>query len=374
MSSSSSHSPRASPSSSPRRSKRDRQDANDDPSETDDEYRLRVYGSTALVAESTTKGNTLESSSRRKGSASVGNGSHTAMRRLSKSMSHEWNRRRQSSVREQLPETSSGWAVLLSILSAAILRYELRLQKSLTRPPLVYGQVTEGPLQKIYECMSKSEESILRRNIQPSLFVGTRGVMASTAAFLLKGPSKSASHLQFREIMTMAGDGAKVAIDWELPWDDGRKSAEALQHEILHGTIQQPVVLILHGLNNNSEFGYVRSMMRTCVERGWVAAGMNLRGCGGLGLATPRGYNGSYTGDIRSVVHSISGRVGEESCIFLVGNSLGANLVTKYLGEEGLSGSLPRTVAGGVALGNPLLMNSSHISLLWSPLMALGKC
>lgn len=60
----------------------------------------------------------------------------------------------------------------------------------------------------------------------------------------------------------------------------------------------------------------------------------------------------------------------------LVCLSAGANLITKYLGEEGLSGSLPKAVAGGVALGNPLVMNSARISLLWSPLMALGakKC
>ena len=52
--------------------------------------------------------------------------------------------------------------------------------------------------------------------------------------------------------------------------------------------------------------------------------------------------------------------------------STGANLITKYLGEEGLSGSLPKAVAGGVALGNPFVMNSARISPIWSPLMALG--
>jgi len=47
-------------------------------------------------------------------------------------------------------------------------------------------------------------------------------------------------------------------------------------------------------------------------------------------------------------------------------------LVTKYLGEEGLSGSLPVAVAGGIALGNPLAMNSSHISPIWSSVLASG--
>lgn len=47
-------------------------------------------------------------------------------------------------------------------------------------------------------------------------------------------------------------------------------------------------------------------------------------------------------------------------------------MITKYLGEEGLSGSLPKAVAGGVALGNPLTINSLECNFPWSPLLALG--
>ena len=136
-----------------------------------------------------------------------------------------------------------------------------------------------------------------RRNIQPSLFVGTRGVMSSSAAYLLGGPSNSDRHLRFREMMRMPLDGAVLAVDWELPHFKNTRATNAQRkHEILHGPIQQPVVLVLHGLNNHAHFGYVRSMMRTCVKRGWVAVGLNMRGCGGVEFQTPRGYNGAYTG------------------------------------------------------------------------------
>ena len=59
--------------------------------------------------------------------------------------------------------------------------------------------------------------------------------------------------------------------------------------------------------------------------------------------------------------------------MFLVGNSLGANLITKYLGEEGLSGTLPKCVKGGVSLANPLHIhskNNNHTPM--SHLMAWG--
>ena len=339
-------------------------EAHDSDNEDDvDEYLERTYGKDAVAEEKQPSNN---------------EGSKVALirrlsRQLSSQISTEFERRRRSSIRENLPQTTYGWAVFLSTISAVALRYELGLQKSLTCPPFVYGQVKEGPLKEIYQEMTKSDSSILRRNIQPSLFVGTRGALSSSAAYLLGGPPKSEHHIRFRETFTIPLDGTQIGVEWELPTDsDGNKSEEARSQEILHGPIRQPVVLILHGLNNHADFGYVRSMMRTCVARGWVAAGMNLRGCGGVRLKTPRSYNGAYTGDIRYVVQSIVGRLDDNSCIFLVGNSLGANLITKYLGEEGLSGSLPKAVAGGVALGNPLVMNSVRISLLWSPLMALG--
>jgi predicted alpha/beta-fold hydrolase len=134
--------------------------------------------------------------------------------------------------------------------------------------------------------------------------------------------------------------------------------------------------LILHGMNNDSSFGYVKSMMRTCTNRGWVAVGMNFRGCAhGLAMSTPRGYSGAYTGDLRFIVQHICARLDSSVAsteLFLVGNSLGANLVCKYLGEEGLSGTLPSQVVGGVALGNPMSINAAKMDPIMSLVLAMG--
>jgi predicted alpha/beta-fold hydrolase len=99
---------------------------------------------------------------------------------------------------------------------------------------------------------------------------------------------------------------------------------------------------------------------------------MNFRGCGGVPLATPRAYNAAYTGDIRCVLWHISARMADGAPMFLVGNSLGASMLTKYLGEEGLAGTLPSCVAGSICLGNPLLMDSQNIKKMVSPILALG--
>lgn len=342
--------------------------ANGPPEESEEAYRLRVYGTIETLNEDAS-GKTK----RRSRSTTT-----TSFRRLSEKVSGELVRRR-SSLQEALPDTTQGWMVLLSVLSSAILGYEINLQKSLTCPPTVFGQFDSGPMKDIYHNIitSKREDSFLLRTIQPSLFVGTRAMMSSAAAFFMGGPRSTKEHVRFREIFTMAADGARIAVDWELPISPSSSSSSALsveqrKNEILRGPIQQPVVLILHGINNDSSFGYVRSLMRACTERGWVAAGMNFRGCGGVPLRTPRGYNGAYTGDLRGVVRSIAHRMGDNSRLFLVGNSLGANILTKYLGEEGLGGTLPKCVAGAVALGNPMRNDSSKFNSIFSSLMALG--
>jgi hypothetical protein len=72
----------------------------------------------------------------------------------------------------------------------------------------------------------------------------------------------------------------------------------------------------------------------------------------------------------RGVVWNLSARMAE-GAQSSVGNSLDSNL-TKYMGEEGLAGTLPSCVAGGICLGNPLFLDSSNVSNVIGPVMALG--
>jgi predicted alpha/beta-fold hydrolase len=176
----------------------------------------------------------------------------------------------------------------------------------------------------------------------------------------------------------MALDGATLALDWEMTAKQQREVLSKKTHKnpkeyVLKGPIVQPVILILHGINNDSNAAYIRALQRTMTDRGYVAVGMNFRGCGGVPLSTPRGYNGAFTGDLRCVVQSIQARLAPNVPIFLVGHSLGANLVAKYLGEEGLSGTLPLCVAGGACLGNPLEIHSkNNMHTPWKQLLAWG--
>ena len=55
-----------------------------------------------------------------------------------------------------------------------------------------------------------------------------------------------------------------------------------------------------------------------------------------------------------------------------MGYSLGANIITKYLGEESLHGTLPKCIGGGAALGNPLHIASNTVSFPWNMILAMG--
>jgi uncharacterized protein len=290
-------------------------------------------------------------------------------------------RRTSSAVWEERPKTPTGWAVLVAVVTSVLFGYELQLQQQLTCPPFVFLQEDDNDphgdkqpllIQTIYELLTQHRDSILSRPIKPSLWVGTRSLVATSLSVVTGIPQDSDNHLRFREIAYMPADGATVALDWEASIDC--HDATNLRESLLMGPIHKPVVLILHGLNNNSSSGYIRSLQRTITNRGHIAVGMNFRGCGGHPLSTPRAYTGAYTGDLRSVIHRIQGRLAsDEIPLFLVGHSLGANLVTKYLGEEGFSGTLPRCIAGGASLANPLEINSKKNTVTpWKQLMAWG--
>ncbi|VEU37925.1 unnamed protein product [Pseudo-nitzschia multistriata] len=378
----------------------------EDEDEDDDTYRLRVYGysgdSEDSSSSATTTKNTLQLSREFVRNINCNKRSRSVRRfskRLSKQLSRSMDRRR-SSIKESLPDTPQGWVVFLSAVASAILAYEVRLQFSLTKPPATFCQLPSGSyVEKIYEQLTgkassslvggKGKDSritnILSKPIQPSLFVGTRGMIASTAAYLQGGPSSSRQNfVRFREIFIMSQDGAQVAVDWEFKGAqkqtanvEGEKNASksevnTSQQEILNGIIRRPVVIILHGINNDSSFGYMKSLSSSFCNRGYVSASVNFRGCGGHRLKTPRGYNAAYTGDLRSLVRQISVRLAENVSIFIVGNSLGANIMTKYLGEEGMAGTLPSCVSGGASLGNPLLIDSKIVRFPFNVLMALG--
>ena len=109
-------------------------------------------------------------------------------------------------------------------------------------------------------------------------------------------------------------------------------------------------VLLAHGLEGSSQSGYMISMAQALVERGFVAHRVNMRSCGGTEHLTPTLYHSGLTGDLLALVRELHSQ--GRGPLFLIGYSLGGNVVLKLAGELGEGG--PELLAGVCAVSTPI--------------------
>jgi len=92
----------------------------------------------------------------------------------------------------------------------------------------------------------------------------------------------------------------------------------------------KPIVVILHGLEGSVESHYVKGIMATIKQRGWIGLLMHFRGCSGRANRLLTAYHSGDTRDITYLANVLEKRY--DSCpLFLVGFSLGGNVVSRYL-------------------------------------------
>lgn len=138
-----------------------------------------------------------------------------------------------------------------------------------------------------------------------------------------------------REIVQMP-DGGVVALDTEdLP--PGRELPQ-----------DAPVLILLPGLTGGSEDSYVQHAVVHAREAGIRAVVFNSRGTSASPVTTAQFYSASFTGDMRCVVGHVAAKY-PDAPLFAAGWSLGANILTRYLGEEGSA----TPVQAAVAMCNP---------------------
>ena len=97
---------------------------------------------------------------------------------------------------------------------------------------------------------------------------------------------------------------------------------------------EHPTVVLWHGIEGSSEGVYMLATARKAFAAGFNVVRMNLRNCGDTEHLTPTLYHGGLTEDLRAVVAELIER-DQLQRIFLVGFSLGGNMVLKLAGEYG---------------------------------------
>ncbi|PWT90294.1 MAG: alpha/beta hydrolase [Blastocatellia bacterium] len=93
-----------------------------------------------------------------------------------------------------------------------------------------------------------------------------------------------------------------------------------------------PTVVVWHGMEGSSKSVYMIAMADKAFRGGFNVVRVNYRNCGGTEHLTPTLYHGGMSSDLRSVLNELI-TLDQLKRIYLIGFSLGGNLVLKLLGE-----------------------------------------
>lgn len=95
-----------------------------------------------------------------------------------------------------------------------------------------------------------------------------------------------------------------------------------------------PTVVLVHGLEGSSESIYMLGTAQKAFRAGFNVLRCNMRNCGGTEHLTPTLYHSGMSNDFRAVLREL---IEEDhlASIFLVGFSMGGNIILKLAGEIG---------------------------------------
>jgi predicted alpha/beta-fold hydrolase len=95
-----------------------------------------------------------------------------------------------------------------------------------------------------------------------------------------------------------------------------------------------PTIVVWHGVEGSTSSNYMQAMAEKGFHSGFNVVRVNFRSCGGTEHLTSTIYHGGLSSDLRAVVEQLIENDGLPG-IYLVGFSLGGNLVLKLAGEYG---------------------------------------
>jgi uncharacterized protein len=116
-----------------------------------------------------------------------------------------------------------------------------------------------------------------------------------------------------------------------------------------------PLVMLIHGLTGCEDSTYMRASACHLLERGHPVLRLNLRGSGPSRERCRFQYHAGRTEDLRAVIGRMDGRTAANG-IVIVGYSLGANMLLKYLGEQGRRAPL----LGAVSISAPIDLKATQ--------------
>ncbi|GIL67640.1 hypothetical protein Vafri_20979 [Volvox africanus] len=167
---------------------------------------------------------------------------------------------------------------------------------------------------------------------------------------ILAAKTRVKPQLRLRREILRTADGGCVALDWE--YIDQEVEQKSLPEDA-------PVLVLLPGLTGGSGDSYILHAMQSARQAGIRAVVFNSRGTADSPVLTPQFYSASYTGDTRAVIAHVGRCYPQSRALLAAGWSLGANILLRYLGEEGAATPL----RAAVSMCNPFNLSVSNQGL-----------
>ena len=174
--------------------------------------------------------------------------------------------------------------------------------------------------------------------------------------------------VNYRRFMMKYPDGGEGALDIVVPTHNPSSYVPKTQlpfvppldthysygkddESLLKSKDDKPMLVALHGLTGGSHESYVRSIVSRLTEKyGFEACVLNSRGCCQSQITTPQLYNGGWTNDISFVMNQLFQMYPNRS-FYMIGFSLGASILTNYIGEQ--NDRISNRVRCAMVFGNP---------------------
>eukprot|EP00268_Persea_americana_P059946 TRINITY_DN741_c1_g1_i6.p1 TRINITY_DN741_c1_g1~~TRINITY_DN741_c1_g1_i6.p1 ORF type:complete len:578 (-),score=85.27 TRINITY_DN741_c1_g1_i6:440-2173(-) len=181
---------------------------------------------------------------------------------------------------------------------------------------------------------------ILRGRYLPTLWLASPHFQTAFLSLLDWAPP-----VEYKRQVFHLPDGGNLALDWLVASDDVKVSGGGAS---LSKDDATPIVVVIPGLTSDSAAVYVKHLAYRIAKRGWNVVVSNHRGLGGVSITSDIFYNAGWTEDLRRVVNYLH-QERPMAPLFAVGTSIGANILVKYLGEDGDN----TPVAGAASICSP---------------------
>ncbi|KIL69730.1 hypothetical protein M378DRAFT_156964 [Amanita muscaria Koide BX008] len=169
--------------------------------------------------------------------------------------------------------------------------------------------------------------------------------------YCVLGDFSRIDHVTYRRKYLRLPDGGTLGLDF-TPTDSLGLSDDT------------PIIVVTHGLTGGSYEAYVRApLSKACAPvadggLGYRAVVVNFRGCAGVPTTSTQLYSAGHTDDLRQALIYIS-HIYPKAPLLGIGFSLGANVITRYVAEEGIKSRLRSCCA----LGCPWDLAQNNISI-----------